>query len=73
MEKCNFEVQERFHGNSLVGKNEFTDYWSTRQSINTPWFCMMNFRDHFRKIIRAFTLLIIAASNDPSYRSRVRF
>ena len=22
----------------LVGKNELTDYWSTRQSMNTPWF-----------------------------------
>ena len=25
----------------LVRKNEFTDYWSTRQSMNILWFCMM--------------------------------
>ena len=25
--------------------NEFTDYWSTRQSMNTLWFCMFS-RDH---------------------------
>ena len=24
----------------LVRKNAFTDYWSTRQSTNTPWFRM---------------------------------
>ena len=37
----------------LVTKNELTDYWSTRQSMNTPWFCMFS-RDHFRKILHAF-------------------
>ena len=59
----------------LGRRNEFTDYWSTRQSMNTPWFCMMFSRDHFRKILRAFHIVdktIITKRNDPSYRPSAR-
>ena len=35
----------------LVRKYKFTDYWSTRQSMNTPWCRMMFSRDHLRKIL----------------------
>ena len=59
----------------LVRKNAFTDYWSTRQIINTPRFCMMFSRDHFRKILRAFHIIdktIILARENGSYRSSVR-
>ena len=38
----------------LIRKIEFTDYWSTRQSMKIPWFCMMFSCDHFRKILRAY-------------------
>ena len=41
----------------LVKKNEFTDYWSTRQSMNTPWFCMMFSRNRFTKILHAFHIV----------------
>ena len=59
----------------LVRKNELTDYWSTRQSLNTPWFPMMVSCDHFRKILCAFHIVdnsIIHARDDPSYRPSVR-
>ena len=58
----------------LVRKNEFTDYWSTRQSMNTPWFRMIFSHDHFRKILRAFYIVdktIIPTKNDLSYRPSV--
>ena len=51
----------------LVGKNDLTDYWSTRQSMNTPWFRMFS-RDHFRNILYAFHIVdnsIIPARDDP--------
>ena len=41
----------------LIRKNGFTDHWSTQQSINTPWFCMMFSRDLSRKILRAFHIV----------------
>ena len=59
----------------LVRKNEFTDYWSTRQSMNTLWFHMLFSCDHFRKILQAFHIVdnsIIPASDDHSYRLSVR-
>ena len=59
----------------LVRKNEFTDYWSTRQIINTPWFCKMFSRDHFRKILRAVHIInktIILGRENGLYRSSVR-
>ena len=52
----------------LVRKNELTNYLSTRQSMNTPWFGMMFSRDQFRKILRAFHIVdktIIPARDDP--------
>ena len=59
----------------LVRKNELTDYWSTRQSMSTPWFRMMFSRDHFRNILCAFHVVdnsIIPVRDDPSYRPSVR-
>ena len=59
----------------LVRKNELTDYWSTRQSMNTPWFRMIFSRDHFRNILHAFHIVdnsIIPAKDDPYYRPSVR-
>ena len=59
----------------LFRKNEFTDYWSTRQIMNTSWFCIMFPRDHFRKILRALHIVdktIILACDDPSYIQSVR-
>ena len=56
----------------LFRKNEFTDYWSTRQIMNTSWFCIMFPRDHFRKILRALHIVDKIACDDPSYRQSVR-
>ena len=55
----------------LVKKNEFTDYWSTRQSMNTPWFCMMFSRNRFTKILHAFHIVdktLIPARHGQLYR-----
>ena len=55
----------------LVEKNEFTDYLSTRQSMNISWFRMMFSRDYLRKILHTFHIVdktIIPAKDDPSYR-----
>ena len=35
-----------FFDMGLNRNNEFTDYWSTRQSMSTPWFYMIFFHDH---------------------------
>ena len=59
----------------LVRKNEFNNYWSTRQSMNTPRFRIMFSRDHFREILFAFHIVdktIIPAGDGPSYRPSVR-
>ena len=59
----------------LVRKNERTDYWSTEQSINTPWIRVMFSRDHFKKILRSFHSVdktVIPARDNPSYRPSVR-
>ena len=58
----------------LVRKNEFADYWSTRQSMNTLWFRLKFSLDHFRKIMGVFHNVdktIIPAMDDSSYRASV--
>ena len=59
----------------LVRKNDFTNYWSTRQSMENPWLRMIFSRDHFRKIARAFHIVdktIIPTMHDPLYRQNAR-
>ena len=59
----------------LVRKNDFTNYWSTRQSMDNPWFCMIFSRDHFRKIAHVFHIVdktIIPTRHDPLYRQSAR-
>ena len=59
----------------LIRKNEFTDYCSTRQGMNTPWFRMTFSCDDYRNILYVFHILdktIFPAKNDSSYRPSVR-
>ena len=59
----------------LVRKSEFTDYWSNRQRMNTPWFRIIFSRHCFREILRAFRIVdktIIPARYDSSYRQSFR-
>ena len=42
---------EVFFKIGLVRKNKFADYWSTRQSMNTPGCRIIFSRDHLRKIL----------------------
>ena len=59
MERCKCENHERFYGSCFrhgINQEEFTNYWSTSQSMNTPWFCMFS-RDHFRKTLGAFHIV----------------